>query len=159
MQYVSEEVIMAVVENFDANEALFYKLQDQVSNEQPAIAAMLTDENLDLLSDEEYELLWFVLVVLYKAIEEVNGEIMPCSMATLELMEESNWEKLGEKANMPFRGRLDVFYSTTPQEDLLSFIEDSFESDEDMSISPASREVLFITAKTCMDALLDGVVG
>ena len=159
MQFVSEDVIMDIVERFGDNEKQFFKLQDKISNEQPALAALLTDENLDLLNDEEYELLWFVVVVIYASIEKVNGAILPCSLPAVEAMEELNWEKLGENNNIPFRGRLDVFYASTKQEDMLSFIEDSFESDEDLRISPASREVLFITAKTCMDALLDGVVG
>lgn len=159
MGIITEDLIMDVIESFDTNEKAFYTIQKEISDNQPAIAAMLTDESMELLSDDEYELLWFVLVVMYQCITSQNGELLPVTVSKLESFEEENWETLGENTNAPFRARLDKFYAQTQQEDLLSFIEDSFESDEEMHIAPASREVLFITAKSAMDAFLDGVVG
>lgn len=158
MAVISEDTIMDIVESFDSNEKTFFEIQEHISNSQPAIAAMLTDENMDLLNDDEYELLWFVIVVLYQSIAETHGELLPITVNSLERLEEVNWDLLGENVNAPFRARLDVFYSKTTQEDLLSFIEDSFESDEEMNIAPASREVLFITAKSCLDAMLENIL-
>lgn len=158
MVAISEDLIMEVIESFDRNEKAFFAIQESISNSQPAIAAMLTDESMELLNDDEYELLWFVIIVVYQCITQQFGDVLPISTGSLERIEEDNWELLGENVNVPFRARLDTFYARTNQEDLLSFIEDSFESDDEMHIAPASREVLFITAKSCMDAFLDGVV-
>jgi hypothetical protein len=152
--YISAENVMTVMDRVDSNEKLFFKAQDDLLNDHRAISAIISDENLDLLSDDEYDLLWFVLVTCYLCIKE-KGEIAAIEVKKLEEIEENNWSIMEQNPSLPWKSRLDPFFDGYPQEDLLAFVEDSFESDEDLQISGPVREVLFVTAKSCLDALLD----
>ena len=54
-----------------------------------------------------------------------------------------------------FHDRLNAFFNEYPQEDLLAFVEDSLESDEDITVSPAGRELIFVACCTLIDALIE----
>jgi len=151
---VKEETIVEIMDHLEEKEDDFFQTQEELANAHPAISALLTDENLDLLKEEEYDLLWFVVTIVYQSFKVENGAVEAIDLEELGAIEEKNWSLLGENASTPFRDRLDVFFDNYPQEDLLAFIEDSFESDEELEISGPSREVLFITAKSCLDAFI-----
>jgi hypothetical protein len=152
--YISAEDIMEMMDKVDENEKLFINAQDNLLNDHRAISALISDENLELLSDDEYDLLWFVLVTCYLCIKQ-KGEIDAIDVKRLEEIEEANWAIMEQNQTLPWKKRLDPYFLNYPQEDLLAFIEDSFESDEELQISGPAREVLFVTAKSCIDALLD----
>lgn len=153
---ITELDIMNIMDELDQSEKKFINAQEELLKEHAAVSALATDEELSLLNDDEYDLFWFVIITIYLALKK-HHTIVPISIGEMEEIEERNWELLGENTIVPWRQRLDVFYEVTEQEDLLSFIEDSYESDEDLKLAPATREVLFITSKSVMDGFLAGI--
>lgn len=149
-KYVSETDLMNAMDELDQNEKLFFTVQNKIVASQPAVSAMFTDDELELLTDEEFDLLWFVVVTIYYCLDK-KIKIPEVSPESLSEAEEKNWEILDKTTGQPWRKRLDPFYTDYPQEDLLSFIEDSFESDEDLEISGPAKEVLFVSAKSILD--------
>ena len=149
-KYVSDIDLIEAMDQLDQNEKLFFETQNKILDTQPAIAAMFGDTELELLSDDEFDLLWFVVVTLYFAIN-IKYKVPVIDVEKLITAEELNWDMLGKDPSQPWRKRLDPFYVNYPQEDLLSFIEDSFESDEDLQITGPAREVLFVSAKSILD--------
>jgi len=71
----------------------------------------------------------------------------------LSIAEETNWGKMQEVSAKKFRERLDVFFSSTSQEDLLAFIEDALLDEEEGILSKEGREPIFIILKSIIDAL------
>ena len=66
---------------------------------------------------------------------------------------EKNWEILEANVVGSFRDRITPCFENTNQEDLLAFLEDSLESDEDVVISNSGRELIFVACKTLVDCL------
>ncbi len=149
-KYVSDTDLIDMMDQLDQKEQLFFDTQNEILESQPAVAAMFGDDELTLLSDDEFDLLWFVVVTVYFALSQ-KYRVPIADINKLGLAEEKNWEVLGKDPGQPWRKRLDPFYEGYPQEDLLSFLEDSIDSDEDLQISGAAKEVLFVTAKSILD--------
>ena len=153
MQFISEDDIEKVFDGYYESEKKYFSDRDALISGQPAFSAMLTDEGYELLSDDEYELLWFMATVIYTSTTQANGQIKTCEAEVMSELEENNWLKMEEAKGGNFHDRLYVFFQDYPQEDLLAFVEDSLESDEDIEVSPAGRELIFVACKTLIDAL------
>ena len=149
-KYVSESDLLDAMDQLDQNEKLFFTVQNKIIDSQPAVSAMFTDDALDLLSDDEFDLLWFVVVTMYFCLDK-KFKIPVITPQALSEAEELNWQVMEKSTGQAWRKRLDPFYVDYPQEDLLSFIEDSFESDEDFELSGPVKEVLFVCAKSILD--------
>ncbi len=156
MQFISEDDIEKVIDGYYESEKKFFSDREALIAGQPAFSAMLTDEGFELLSDDEYELLWFMATVIYTASNTVNGQIKSCDPEVMSELEENNWLKMEEAKGGNFHERLNVFFHEYAQEDLLAFVEDSLESDEDIEVSPAGRELIFVACKTLIDSLESG---
>lgn len=139
MQFISEENIEKVIDGYYESEKKFFSDREALIAAQPAFSAMLTDEGFELLSDDEYELLWFMATVIHTACTDVQGAISACDLEKMSELEEENWLKMEEAKGGNFHERLNVFFEGYVQEDLLAFVEDSLESDEDIQVSPAGR--------------------
>ncbi|MBK8702012.1 MAG: hypothetical protein IPN29_21555 [Saprospiraceae bacterium] len=153
MQIITEDHIEAVIDTYYESEKKFYSDREKLIADQSAFSALLTDEGYELLSDDEYELLWFMATVIHTAAVTVQGDIAACEQELMEEMEENNWLKMEDTSGSNFHDRLNVFFEEYAQEDLLAFVEDSLESDEDIQVSPAGRELIFVACKTLIDAL------
>ncbi len=153
MRFISEDVIESTIDLFEVDEKAYTKIQDEIVQNQLALGAVLTEENLKLLKDDEYDLLWFMLIVIYKSVQSVEGDLPVIGSKLLENIEESNWKMWNESKSKDFKQKLDPFFEDYDQEDLLAFIEDSLSDDEDMEVSNEGREVLFIFCKSMVDAL------
>jgi hypothetical protein len=154
MKFITEDNIEAVIEQYYDSEKKFLKDREALMTGQPAFAALLTDEGFELLSDDEYELLCFISTVIHTAVVENDDIPAPVSQEKMEEIEESNWTVMEDTTTTNFRDRLTPFFKDHTQEDLLAFIEDSLESDEDITVSPAGRELIFVACKTLVDALV-----
>ena len=154
MKFISEEFVFSFLDKIDENDHVFTKLRDEIVSKQLLIDALLTDENLDVLKEEEYDLLWFIIVVIYGSIKEGIGSELPVlSKEIYQKWEESNWKVWNEAKVKDFRSKLNPFFEGYPQEDLLAFVEDSLESDEDLEVNPIAQEISFILAKSIIDTI------
>ncbi len=152
MKFISEEIIEATIDKFELDENAFFDFREKLINTQLAISSVLTEENLDVLEDDEYDLLWFMVTVIYGSIISLNDDLPLIAPKAYESAEETNWNTWNHSKGKNFRDKLNDFFEGFEQEDLLAFIEDSLEPDEDVDISPTGREVIFITCKSIVDS-------
>ncbi len=154
MTFISEEHIEKVIDTYYESDKKYFTDRENLIASQPAFSALLTDEGFDLLSDDEYELIWFIATVIHTASIETHGAIPAIDQADLETIDEGNWTLMEEAPGSSFHERLSPFFEGHAQEDLLAFVEDSLESDEDVEVSPAGRELIFVACKSLIDALV-----
>ena len=67
--------------------------------------------------------------------------------------EEANWELLHEQPKGTFRDKITPFFENNEQEDLLAFVEDTLEQEEDSPVTTVGRDVIFISSKTVIDSI------
>ena len=150
--FVSETIIDALVESLENAD-----FEDEVAllgEQQPALFTYIYSEDFELFTDNEKDLLLYIVLVLYRSVEKVRGEIPPLSKKALEDAEEVNWERLDKVTSKKFRDRMDIFFEAYDQEDLLAFVEDNLvEDDDDKQITKEGREPLFVALKSIIDVI------
>jgi hypothetical protein len=157
---ISEILIENIVERFeDYDDTQFAQLFEAMSQRQPAVHAYFFTEDAELLTQDEREWALYLALVILHSVESIRvpKKLLPVPTEHLEQAEEANWETLEKTIGKTFRDRITIFYDTTKEEDLLSFIEDALtETDEttDNIISKEGREPLFVMLKTVVDVLL-----
>jgi len=151
--FISEDIINKIFElevesDNDSSESLL-----DLSREQPAIFHYINQEDFELLTEEEFDFLIFLTVIIFKSFRESGVTIKEVSVHDIESTEEANWEILNSATSNKFRNRIDAFYSEYLQEDLLAFVEDALEPDDLPIVTKEGREPLFIILKTIIDVL------
>ena len=150
--FISETVIDAVVQSletadFEAEVAVF-------AERQSVLMDYLMSEDFELLMQDERELMLYIMLVLWKSVEQATGKTCaPLSHKALENAEERNWERLDHVTAKRFRDRMDVFFQDYDQEDLLAFVEDNLVEDDDSTVTKEGREPMFVALKSVIDVL------
>jgi len=134
-------------------EKTFILQSEKILKNHSAIIAYLSSEGFGILSEEEKDLLWYCLVVMFKAIELQKAETLEITMEALEEAEEDNYSRIGEK-DLKFLQIADILFQDYEEEDLLAFVEDTLVPDDDDFPSPVGRKVIFISLKTIIDVLI-----
>lgn len=124
-----------------------------LSHSQKMLHSYLMNEQLEMLSEDEYKILWFDAMVIIKCFEEVNGQHTENDPKLIETIESKGWAMLENSKPAGFREKLDVFFENSSQEDLLAFVEDSISDDDEMVISSAAKEIIFVTLYTLIEYL------
>lgn len=150
---ISEKTIEAAAESIGSQDENGYqKLLESFKMKHPVVLAYLFSENLDLLTEEERNILLYLILVTRKSyLKENRNEPAPVSEDMLENAEDQNWTKLVDNNERDFRERLNPFFEGTRQEDLLAFFEDILMDDEEETVTKAGREYIFVAAKTVID--------
>lgn len=150
--FIPENIIDTVAEALEA--ADFEKEVEIFGKKQPALLGYVFSEDFDLLTRDERDYMLYLLIVIWKSVEKVKGELSPTLSNDLETAEERNWELLENVKAQRFRDRMTVFFDDSDQEDLLAFIEDALvEDDEDSVVSKEGREPIFVALKTVVDVI------
>jgi hypothetical protein len=149
--FISEKTIDAVVEALES--ADFEHEIEEFGKEQPALMGYVFSEDFDLLTQEERELMLYLMLVIWQSILRDGGEVEPVSKLALEDAEERNWELLDTVKENRFRERITVFFDDSDQEDLLAFVEDSLVDDDDSTVTQEGREPIFVALKSVIDIL------
>lgn len=154
---ITEKTIEAAAESIGSQDEKGYqKMLDHFKEKQPVVLAYLFSENLDLLTNEERNLLLYLVLVTRKAYMKVNrNEPDPVTVEKIGEAEDLNWAKLVDNNAKDFRERLNAFFEGTNQEDLLAFFEDSLMDEEEETVTKAGREYIFVGAKTIVDLWCD----
>lgn len=151
MKFVSETVIDAVVEQLENQEQ--ESMIRELEQAQPAILAYLLSDNFQLFAEEERDYFLFLTLVLYKSIEQLYPEILRVDSGAIAKAEESNWAVLEGVKTKQLRDRWTPFFDQYPQEDLLAFVEDALEPDEESQITNEGREFIFVSLKSVIDSV------
>lgn len=154
---IPENIIESAAESIGSQDENGYEtLLQNFKDKQPIILAYLFSSNLDLLTEEERNILLYLVLVTRKAYMKMNrSEPATVSEDMIENAEDKNWEKLVDNGEKEFRARLNGFFEGTTQEDLLAFFEDILMDDEEENITKAGREYIFVAAKTIVDIWCD----
>ena len=150
---IKEKDIVQIAEQISTMD--FESLLMEIKQNYPLIHSYLLNEQMSLLSEEEYQLLWFDAMVILKSCERCGNIQKDLDQARLEDYESDNWAKFENSKPAGFRDKLDVFFNETDQEDLLAFIEDSLADDDEMQVSSAAKEIIFIVLKSLVDLLTE----
>ncbi len=151
---IQESTIERVLSRLEVGDEDFaIELQD-FAEAQPNLATFLTNEENEILSEEERSLLLFGALVIYQSVQEERTEGAPVSETMIGQAEEENYALMPEKGN--FRDRLTPFFEDSDEEELLAFIEDLISAEtEEETISKEARAPMFLALKTVVDVLTD----
>lgn len=157
MSPVSSDTIDHIIDKLDELDEHQYEQQLRAFAEaQPMLIAWLKSETFDLLTEDERGYLEYLILIIWSAIEQTNGQTDAVDEDDIGEAEEKNYEVLEESTAKRFRERLDPFFEAYPQEDLLAFAEEAVLEDEDdpeSLVTKEGREVLFVSLKTVIDVL------
>ena len=151
---ITQETIEAIMLRLQTTPDLFSSLLDGLEREQPAIINWIFSESFDILNQEEKQYFLFLSLVIIVAISEELDAEDAIDPKRIELAEEKNWEVFTSQSSKEFREKINVFFDAYPQEDLLAFVEDALELEqEDQVVTTIGRPPMFMALKTIIDIL------
>ncbi|MCB9047860.1 MAG: hypothetical protein H6556_00415 [Lewinellaceae bacterium] len=156
MKIISESLIEQAAEMLEISEESYEQAVGEMQERQPVLLSYFFTENFQVFTQDEKEYLFYLMLVIWKAIS-LSGESVPAvTEQQLSQAEDDNWAQVQGIRAKGFHERLNVFFDNYPQEDLLAFVEDALaedEEEEDGPVTQEGREALFISLKTAIDCL------
>lgn len=156
MQFISEDIIEAAVQNLESSEEILEVAIQDMQQKQPVLLGYFFSENFDAFTQAEKEYLLYLLIVIWKSVNEIVDTLPQIEEEQISALEEANWDTFLDSKSKDFRSRLDAFFENYLQEDLLAFVEDALvedDEDEEAFITDEGRPALFISLKTVIDCL------
>ena len=151
---ITQEAIEAIMLRLQTTPDLFSSLLDGLEREQPAIINWIFSESFDILNQEEKQYFLFLSLVIIVSISEALEIEDVIDPKRIEVAEEKNWEVFTSQSAKEFREKINVFFDAYPQEDLLAFVEDALELEqEDQVVTTIGRPPMFMALKTLIDIL------
>ncbi len=151
---IPQDAIEAIMERLQASPDLFSTLLDGLEKDQPAIINWLFSESFDILNADEKQYFLFLALVIIVAISEAVAIEHTIGPKAIEEQEEANWTIFTSQSAKEFREKINVFFDAYPQEDLLAFVEDALELEqEDQIVTTIGRPPMFMALKTLIDVL------
>jgi hypothetical protein len=147
------ENVMTGLENEDFSPESLIEEMDEV---QPNVLAYLLSDNFELLTEDERNYLIYLGSIIWKSTSSNATENLNVSEELIIETEEKNWEIMNEQSGQSWRERLNPFFESTKEEDLLAFIEDGLADDEEEEnpiVTKEGKELLFVGLKTVVDVL------
>lgn len=151
---IQESIIEQIIDHYENDENAYVNALAEIMETQPALLAFLNQESIDILLEDEKDILWYIILVVYHSIEKSDTELAEITDDGLGENEEKNWTVFQEQARGSFREKVTIFFEDYHQEDLLAFVEDTLELDESSPMTSVGRDVIFIAAKSIIDTLL-----
>jgi len=151
---VPESTIEQVIDHFENDEEAYVSALAEIMDTQPALLAFLNQESIDILLEEEKDILWYIILIVFHSTENNNITLADISDEILSEKEEKNWTIFQEQQRGSFREKVTPFFEDYHQEDLLAFVEDTLELDDSSPMTNVGRDVIFISAKSIIDTLL-----
>ena len=154
-KFISEEIIEKIMLEMEGEASKVEQHLKKFEEEQGAIYNWLISESFEILTKEEHGHLFYIAVVIWRATSTIDKKYHQVTPEEIEKQDESVWTVFLE-AKGKFRDKLDVFFNDYDQEDLLAFIEDALEIDEEDFLTPVGREIIFVSMKVLIDLLKVG---
>lgn len=159
MKFITEKLIEQAAEMLHTPEEEQENIILEMRAKQPVLLAYFFSDTFQPFTQEEREYLFYLTLVIWKAIGLSGREMPSVTEEQLGLAEEANWEKMQEARGKSFHERLNPFFENYPQEDLLAFVEDALAEEEEGPLATKeSREAMFVCLKSVIDCLA-GVKG
>lgn len=155
MKFVSEQEIDSASEKLH-EEGVLDQVLSEFENEQPWLLAFMTaDAGPALSADEQDHMMFLALSVWLSLDQDERKALVPLQAQAIEEAEEKIWTLIQEGGNRSFSGLLDSFFERTTQEDLLAFVEDALQLDEDSPVTSIGREVVVVRLLVMIDLLCE----
>lgn len=159
MKYIDDKLIDAAVDVISDDDDRYDEVLADLEQKQPAILAYLNDDDSTAFTEEELDYIHYLLLIMWDAVRRVHPNMPEISAEALAEAEELNWGKLEHIESKRFKDRLDIFFDTANQEDLLAFLEDALHEDEESFVTKEGREPIFVILKSiidCWDKAIEG---
>lgn len=154
--FITEEVIEKLLVEMEVEGSKVEQHLKKFEEEQGAIYNWLISDSFDILTTEERGHLLYMAVVIWRATSTIEKEYHQVTPEEIEKQEEEVWTIFLDSKGK-FRDKLDVFFKDYDQEDLLAFVEDALEVDEEDFLTPVGREIMFVIMKVLIDLLTDQI--
>ncbi|HEB61583.1 MAG TPA: hypothetical protein ENI82_00375 [Bacteroidetes bacterium] len=157
MMKIKHTNIENALEYFE-NKQFSDKSEKEILNKFPEIMSYLTSNQFSVLSDDEYMILSFNILILLKTLMDTREDLPEITDELIELNETKNWENLEKAGNIPIEEKIYLLFGED-NKDLAEFIlagfSDEEDEDEDVEISIPAQEIIFISVKTIFDCFRD----
>lgn len=151
MPFVREDTIEKVMDSIQQGPEI-KEQWNAFAEKENDISEFLFSSSFEILTKKERDYLLFLSLVIYTSAKEFFPD-RKVYLKKIEKAEEQNWEAWSKHKTGSFKERLDPFFESTDQEDLLALIEDALFYDEDEMLTKVGREPMFIALKTLVDVL------
>ncbi len=151
---IPESIIEQVIDHYENDEEAYVKALAEIMESRPALLAFLGQESIDILLEDEKDILWYIVLIIYTSIERSEQKMVDVTDIKLSENEEKNWTLYQEQPRGSFREKITAFFEDYHEEDLLAFVEDTLEVDDASPITAVGREVIFISSKSIIDTTL-----
>lgn len=152
MQFIPEKTIDTVVEYLESLDN-YDDLISEMGETQPAVLAYLMSDNFKFFTDAERDFAFFLTFTIWQSVAKHHSDLPTLSEEEIGKNEESNWDLFDKQRARSFKEKLNAFFENYDQEDLLAFVEDALEPDEEAVITPEGRDYLFVSMKSIIDAM------
>ncbi|HMG15992.1 MAG TPA: hypothetical protein VK590_11130 [Saprospiraceae bacterium] len=152
MEFVPESIINQTISELEKGMDIYENALVEFYTEQPGIGAYLLNEDFNSLSEGERDIMLYLTLIVYRSAVKVNKDLSEINIEDIESAEDANWALLENITSFNFQERLDVFFDSTPQEDLLALIEDAIMEEEEL-LTKEGREPIFVGVKSIVDVL------
>jgi hypothetical protein len=159
MKYIDDKLIDAAVDVISDDDDKYDEVLADLEKKQPAILAYLNDDDSTAFSEEELDYIHYLLLIMWDSVRRVHPDMPAITAEDISAAEEVNWSKLENVESKRFKDRLDIFFDTANQEDLLAFLEDALQEDEESFVTKEGREPIFVLLKSiidCWDKAIEG---
>lgn len=153
MSFINEQNIDMVMDRIEEEEELYEMLLKNFSEDQPFLMAYLMSEGFEVLSETEKSLLFYMAMVIYESFKMESNEIPEVDLEIISDIDEKNWTQVDERKFKTMKEIADYFFEDYEQEDLLAFVEDALEEDDEETLTHIGRNVLFVSMKTFIDSI------
>lgn len=155
MDFITEQALDEAADHL-IEPGILDEVLAELADEQPWLLTFLTADAGPVLSPDERDHMMFLALVIWHALD-INARVnLPqIQPEQLELADEAIWTHLQASGNRSFREMLDPFFAETTQEDVLAFIEDSLQTDEDSPVTAVGREPIFVRLKVMIDLICE----
>jgi len=124
-------------------------IQDLAGN-QPLLLGYLGNQFGESLNEEEYATLLFMVMVIHHLVAK-HYTLPPFDIEFFETIAEENYSKYEEMGRNRWEACKDYFFQSYYQEDLLAFVEDFTNREDESELSDIGMEIMFVEAKGIID--------
>lgn len=129
---------------------------EAMAADQPVLAGFLAAEDHDAFTEAETQYLYYLAVVCWKSFDETYPDIAEIEEDSLSLREEQNWNRIDSLRPVSLRNIIDRVMQDYPEQELLFYIEDALQLDEEDDEQPVTKSgqiPMLVTLLTIIDML------
>lgn len=150
---VKEHHINAVLDLIDQDDFKMEEALKKIDELVPTVLSYSLSDNFKLLTPEEKDYFEYLGIAIFIAAANNVDPLEDLSEEEIASIEETMWTNMELNKSKKFNQKLDAFFESSKEEDLLAFIEDGLTPEDNDFVSHAGRELMFVGLATIVEAL------